>query len=163
MSAFANFRDTSLCLSLLGLTGRADNRVSYIDNRCLRDSHRVDLCKGHLLSTCLQAWFGVPSLSRCCGSCRLRLPPRRGLGSVVSRLSWSHQGFFFRQHVGQDLPLSLSSSNFIAHCCASEHAPFRAVHSFFFDRRSDAVINSQRGPGPRRVNLAQHYGRGGFV
>ena len=109
----ANFRDTILCLSLPGLIGRADNRVSYIDNRCLRDSYRVDLCKGHLQSTHLQPWFGVPSLSRCCGSCRLRLPPLRGLGSVVSRLPWSHQGFFFCSPTRWAGSAALSSSNFI--------------------------------------------------
>ena len=163
--ADATFRDTILCLSFLGLIGRADNRVSYIDNRCLRDSYRVDLCKTHLQSTYLQPWIGVPSLSRYCGGCRAAggCPPRRGLGSVVSRLSWSHQGFFFRQHVGRICrSLSLSSSNFIAHCCASEQTAFRAVQGFI-GRRSDAVINSQRGQRPRRVNFVQHFGRGGFV
>ena len=90
---------------------RANNRVPYIDNRCLRDSYRV-LCKTRLASACLQPWFGVPCLSRYCGSCRLRWPPLRGLGSVVSRLPWSHQGFFFRQHVGQDLPLSLHPTSY---------------------------------------------------
>ena len=147
MSAFANFRDTILCLSLLGLIERADNRDSYIDNRCLRDSYRVDLCKTHLLSTCLRPWFGVPCLSRYCGEVlEVSFLASRGAMKV----------FFFRQHV-VCRSLSLSSSNFIAHCCASEYTPFRAVHFFFFDRRSDAMINSQRGPRPSRVTLAQHF------
>ena len=113
MCAFANIRDTNSVCLLLSLVWRTDSRVPYIDNRCLRDSYRVDLCKTRLASTCLQPWFGVPCLSRYCDSCRLRWPPLRGLGSVVSRLPWSHQGFFFvRQYVVQDLPLSLHPTSY---------------------------------------------------